>query len=76
MKITSSESKVTLERSRKGLITSLVFKAKVRPQRYKKERYAIGNISKKDISKTIRDFEKFVKLPYDKKRPKYEPTDS
>ena len=31
MKITSSESKGKLERSGKGLITSLVFKAKVRP---------------------------------------------
>ena len=39
MKITSSESKVKLERSGKG-------------------------------------FEKFEKLPYEKKRPKYEPTDS
>ena len=32
MKITSSESKRKLERSGKGLITSLGFKAKVRPQ--------------------------------------------
>ena len=31
MKITSSESKVKLERSGKGLITSLGFKSKVRP---------------------------------------------
>ena len=36
MKITSSESKVNLERSGKGLITSLSFKAKVRPQKFKK----------------------------------------
>ena len=43
MKITSSESKVKLERSGKSLITSLVFKAKARPQKYKKARYAIGN---------------------------------
>ena len=35
MKITSSESKGKLERSRKGLITSLGFKAKARPQKYK-----------------------------------------
>ena len=33
MKITSSESKGKLERSGKGLITSLGFKAKVRPQK-------------------------------------------
>ena len=38
MKITSSESKRKLEISGKGLITSLGFKAKVRPQRYKKAR--------------------------------------
>ena len=36
MKITSSESKGKLEGSGKGLITSLDFKAKVRPQKYKK----------------------------------------
>ena len=55
MKITSSESKEKLERSGKGFITSLGFKAKVRPQKYKKERYAIGNVSKKDLSKIIRE---------------------
>ena len=53
MKITSSESKWKLERSGKGLITSLGFKAKVRPQKYKKARYAIVNVSKKNLSKII-----------------------
>ena len=76
MKITSSESKEKLKRSGKGLITSLGFNSKVRPQRYKKARYAIVNVSKKDLSKIIKDFEKFDKLPYEKKRPKHEPTDS
>ena len=76
MKITSSESKGKLERSGKGLITSLGFKAKVRPQRYKKARYAIVNVSKKDISNIIREFDKFEILPYEKKMPKHEPTDS
>ena len=76
MKITSSESKGKLERPGKGLITSLGFKAKVRPQKYKKSRYAIKNVSKKDLSKIIREFEKFEKLPYEKRRPKHEPTDS
>ena len=38
MKITSSESKGNLERSGKGLITSLGFKTKARLQRYKKAR--------------------------------------
>ena len=41
MKITSSESKGKLEISGKGLITSLGFKSKVRPQKYKKAGYAI-----------------------------------
>ena len=38
--------------------------------------YAIGNISEKDISKTIKDFQKIERLPYEKKRPKHDPTDS
>ena len=54
MKITSSESKGKQERSGKGLITSMDFKSKVRPQKYKKARYAIGNVSKKDLSKIIK----------------------
>ena len=76
IKITSSESKGKPERSGKGLINSLGFKAKVRPQKYKKARYAIKNVSKKDLSKIIREFEKFEKLPYERKMPKHEPTDS
>ena len=58
------------------MITFLGFKAKARPQKYKRARYAIGNFSKKDLSKIIGKFEKFEKLPYEKKRPKHEPTDS
>ena len=57
------------------MITSLSLKAKVRPQKYKKERYAIGNVSKNDLSNIIREFEKFEKLPNEKKRPKHDPTD-
>ena len=76
MKIISSESKGKLERSGKVLITSLGFKTKARSQKYKKARYAIGNVSEKDISKIIKKFEKIEKLPYEKKRPKHEPTDS
>ena len=45
MKITSSESRGKLERSGKGLITFLGFKAKVRMQNYKKARYAVENFS-------------------------------
>ena len=58
------------------MITYLGFKAKVRPQKYKKARYAIGNVRKKDLYKIIRDFEIFVKLLYEIKRPKHEPTES
>ena len=76
MKITSSDSKVKLERSGKGLINSLGFNTKARLQKYKKARYAIGNVSKKEISKIIQEFDKIYKLPYEKKSPKYEPTDS
>ena len=39
-------------------------------------RYAIGNVSEKDIYKIIQEFEKFEKLPYEKKRTKHEPTES
>ena len=56
MKITSSESKGKLERSGNRLITSLGFKAKIRPQKYKNVRYAIRNVSKKDLSNIIREF--------------------
>ena len=76
MKITHSEPKEKLERSGKGLITSIGFKAKVRPHKYKKARYAIENFSKKELLKLLGSFDKFDKLPYEKKRPKRDPTDS
>ena len=75
MEIISSESKGKLERSEKGLVTVLDFKTKARSQKYKKSRYAIGNVSEKNISKIIKEFEKIEKLPYEKKKPKHEPTD-
>ena len=75
IKITSSESKKKKERSGKGLITSLGFNTKVRPHKYKRARYSIGNISKKDLLKIIKDFEKLPYESYEKKRPKHEPTD-
>ena len=76
IKITSSESKGTLEISGKGLITSMGFNTKERPHKYKKARYGIGNVSKKELSKIIREFEKFEELPSEKKRPKHEATES
>ena len=48
------------------MINSLGFKAKVRPQKYKKARHAIVNVSKKDLSKIIKEIDKFEKLPYEK----------
>ena len=56
MKITSSESKGKLERSGKGLSASMGFKTKERSQKYKKSRYAIGNVVEKYLSKIIKEF--------------------
>ena len=76
IKITSSESKVKLRILGKGLITSLGLKSKTIPEKYKKERYAIVDVSKKDLSKIIREFEKLPYESYEKKRPKHEAADS
>ena len=76
IKITSSESKETLERSVRVLINSLGFKAKVRSHKYKKARYAIKNFSKKDLLNIIREFGKLPYESYEKKRSKHEPIDS
>ena len=45
-------------------------------EKYKKARYAIGNVSMKDLSNKIKVFETIVKLPYFKRIPKHEPTSS
>ena len=58
------------------MVTTLAFKTKVRSQKYKKSRYAIRNISKKDLSEIIKEFEKIGKVPYLKRIPKHEPTSS
>ena len=58
------------------LITSLGLKAKSRPNKYKKARYAIGNVILKDLSNKIKEYEKIVKVPYLKRTPKHEPTSS
>ena len=76
MIITSSESKYSLGRSRKGLITSLGLKSKARPKKYKNSRYAILNVSMKNLSKIIREFENLLYKSYERRRPKHEPTDS
>ena len=58
------------------MITYLGFKDKVRPHKYKKSRYAIRNVSKKDLSEIIKKFENLPYESYYKKRPKHEPTES
>ena len=45
------------------------------PHKFKKARYDIGNVSKKDPSKIIREFEKLPYESYEKKRPKNDPTE-
>ena len=76
METTSSESKVELERSGKRLVTALTLKTKAKSKKYKKSRYAIGNVSMKDLSNKIKEFEIFVEVPYVKSIPKHEPTSS
>ena len=58
METKSSESKIELEGSGKGLVTALALKTKARPKKLKKARYAIGNVSMKDLSNKIKEFEK------------------
>ena len=58
------------------MITSLGLKSKASPHRYKKARYAIVSVSKKYLSKIIREFENLLYKIYERKRPKHEPTDS
>ena len=76
MEIKSSESKGKLGRSGKGLVTALDFRTKVRPQKYQTARYSIGNVSTKDLSNIIKEFDKIVKAPYVKIIPKHEPSSS
>ena len=58
METTFLESKVELGRSGKGLVTALALKTKARSKKYKKERYAIGNVRMKDLSNKTKEFEK------------------
>ena len=76
METTSSESKVELEISGKGLVTALDLKTKARLKKHKNSRYAIGNVSMKDLSNKIKEFKKMVKVPYVKRILKLEPTSS
>ena len=75
MKITSSEPKYYLGRLGKGLITSMGLKTILRSKK-KKARYAIGNVSMKDLSNIIKGFERFPYKGYVRNIPNHEPTDS
>ena len=61
METTSSESKVKMEGSGKRLVTALALKTKARPEKYKKARYAIRNVSMKDLSNKIKELEKLLR---------------
>ena len=61
METTSSESKVKMEGSGKWFVTALDLKTKSRSKKYKKARYSIGNISMKDLSNKIKEFEKLLR---------------
>ena len=76
METTYSEPKEELGRSRKELVTAQYLKTKVGSQKYKKARYAIGNVSMKDLSNIIKEYEKIFNVPYVKRIPKHAPTSS
>ena len=54
METTYSESKRKWGRSGKRLVTAMALKTKVRSKKYKNTRYAIGNVSMKDLSNIIK----------------------
>ena len=58
------------------MVNALALRTKTRSKKYKKARYAIGNVSMKDLSNKIKEFENIVKLPYVKRIPKHKPTSS
>ena len=58
METTSSESEGKLWISRQGLVTALDLKTKARTKKYKKARYAIGDVIIKDLSNIIKEFDK------------------
>ena len=76
MIITSSESEDNSGISRKEFITYLGIKAKTRPKKSKKARYDIRNVSKKDLSNIIREFDKLFYKSYERRSPKHDPNDS
>ena len=61
METTSSESKVKMEGSGQWLVTALDLKTKARSNKNKKARYANGNVSMKELSNKIKEFEKLLR---------------
>ena len=43
------------------MLTALALKTKAGPTKYKKARHAIGNVSMKDLSNKIKEFEKMLR---------------
>ena len=58
------------------MVTALALKTKARSKNTKRQRYAIGNVSMKDLSNKIKEFQKIVMVTYVKRIPKHEPTSS
>ena len=75
IRIKYSDQKDYLGRSGKGSINSLGLKIIVSAKKNEKERHSIKNVSMKDISMIIKEFEKFPYKGYVRKRPIHEPTD-
>ena len=59
---------------RKGVGNCYGFKDQSKVIKIQKARYAIRNVSEKDLLKIIKEVEKNGKLPYEKRIPKHEPT--
>ena len=76
MKITSSHPNDYLRRPGKGLINLLGIKTIGSSKKNKKARYDINNVSMKDLSNIIKEFEKLPWKGYVRKRLKHAPTDS
>ena len=73
METTSSESTVKMEGSGKWLVTALALKTKSRLTKYKKSRYDIGNVSMKDLSNKIKEFENLLRYLIWKRHPNMKP---
>ena len=52
------------------------YNTNIRSKKYKKARYSITDVSIKDLSNIIKEFEKFPYKCYVQKSPNHEPTDS